>query len=167
MSRTPVRPTRHVATLMIGAALLVGCASPSEPRSEADSVTVHDTWVKAADHGMTAAFGTLTNTGGTQVRIVSASTPAAANVELHEVVSDDGAMTMRPKAGGFVIPAGGDAELRPGGDHIMLMDLTGPLDPGADVDIVVTFDDGSTLPITAQVRDFPGADENYEPHHHG
>lgn len=150
---------------MIGSLLLAGCAAdPAPPSPEADGVTVADTWVKAAQDGMTAAFGTVTNTSDKEVRLVSATTPAAGRVELHEVVSAGGAMTMRPKEGGFVIPAGAETQLQPGGDHIMLMDLTAPLVPGSDVQITATFEDGSTLPITAQVRDFPGADENYDPH---
>lgn len=59
--------------------------------------------------------------------------------------------------------------MRPGGDLLMLMDLKNPLEPGADVDATVTFEDGSTLPCTAQVRDFAGGNEEYSPgsHHHG
>jgi copper(I)-binding protein len=46
----------------------------------------------------------------------------------------------------------------------MLMDLKAPLTAGADVPVTVTFQDGSTLDVTAQVRDFAGANENYQPH---
>ncbi|ANW65001.1 hypothetical protein BCA37_16650 [Mycobacterium sp. djl-10] len=158
----------RIAALLAASTLIAGCASaPETPRPEAELLAVHDFWVKAAADGMTAGFGRLTNTGDREARIVSASAPVAATVELHEVVADGGAMTMRPKPGGFVIAPGADAELRPGGDHFMLMDLTQALTPGTDVQIVATFDDGSTLPITAQVRDFPGADEHYAPGTHG
>jgi copper(I)-binding protein len=160
--------TKHIAVLLTTTVTLAGCSStPGQASVSADAVTVVDAWVKAADDGMTAAFGRLANAGTDDARIVSATTPAAAMVELHEVVPDGGAMTMRPKDGGFVVPAGADVELRPGGDHLMLMDLTGPLRPGSDVEIVATFEDGSTLPISAQVRDFPGADEHYDPSAHG
>jgi copper(I)-binding protein len=50
------------------------------------------------------------------------------------------------------------------------MNLTEPLLPGAEVTLTVEFEDGSTLPVTAQVRDFAGADEVYDPataHDHG
>lgn len=157
--------TLPIAALLV-AVTLTACSSAPEQLS-ADAVTVADAWVKAADDGMTAAFGRLSNTGTRDARIVSATTPAAATVELHEVVADGGAMTMRPKDGGFVVPAGAGIELSPGGDHLMLMDLTGALEPGSDIEIVATFDDGSTLPITAQVRDFPGAEEHYSPSSHG
>lgn len=78
------------------------------------------------------------------------------------VAGAGGGNTMRPKAGGLVVPAGGTHDLAPGGDHLMLMDLTEPLRAGADVELTVVFDDGSTMPVTAQVRDFAGADEEYD-----
>ena len=158
--------------LAIAAALLAivlaGCSTDAEPPQAASAVTVHDVWVKAADHGMTAAFGHLHNDSDQQVRILSATTPVAHRVELHEVVSDgSGAMKMQQKLGGFALAAHSDTELAPGADHLMLMDLTTELIPGSDVEITVTFDDGSTLPISAQVRDFEGADEHYDPGSHG
>jgi copper(I)-binding protein len=45
----------------------------------------------------------------------------------------------------------------------MLMDLKKPLKIGSDVEVTLTFADGKTLPFTAQVRDYSGAEENYEP----
>uniref|UniRef100_A0A5Q5BHF3 Copper chaperone PCu(A)C n=2 Tax=unclassified Mycobacterium TaxID=2642494 RepID=A0A5Q5BHF3_MYCSS len=152
---------------VLAAGLLVGCSGGGQPPTDAAAVHVHDAWVKAADGGMTAAFAHLTNGADREVRITSATTPAAARVELHEVVRDGGMPTMQPKQGGIALPAGADVELLPGGDHLMLMDLTAPLTPGSDVEITATFDDGSTLPITAQVREFPGADEHYGGGHHG
>lgn len=137
----------------------------------AETVQVSEQWAGAADAGTTAVFGTLTNTGHHDVRIVSATSPAAGTVELHEVVSDgSGSKTMRPKDGGLSIAAGGTHELVPGGDHVMLMDLKAPLQPGADVPVSLVFEDGSSLPVTAQVRDFAGGNENYapsSPHGHG
>jgi periplasmic copper chaperone A len=95
---------------------------------------------------------------------VAGSSPAAGRVEVHEVAADGtGGKSMRPKAGGVSIPAGGTHDLVPGGDHLMLMDLVEPLRPGADVTLTVEFEDGSTLPVTAQVRDFAGAGEEYHP----
>lgn len=136
---------------------LAGCGAKDDPM--ASHVTIRDQWSNAADMGMVAVFGTLTNDGDREVRIVSGTSPAARRVEMHQVVGN----VMQPIAGGLVIPAGTSHELRPGGDHVMLMDLTQPLQPGADVTVTLTFEDGSTLPVTAQVRDFPGAGEVYRP----
>ncbi len=162
----------HVAVLF-AAALLAGSAAGCSPRTESPStvgaadsaaaVTVSDQWVKAADTGMTGVFGTLKNSGATEVTVVAATSPAAGSVELHEVVGQPGSTTMQPKAGGFTIPAGGTHVLAPGGDHIMLMDLTTPLRAGNDVEITLRLADGSTSAFTAQVREFAGAGENYQP----
>lgn len=156
------------------AASLTGCsesATKTDAATGAKAVTVSDQWVKAADSGMTAVFGTLKNSGKDEVTVVSATSPAAGRMELHEVVGQPGSTTMRPKEGGFVIPAGGTEVLAPGADHLMMMDLKAPLAVGSDVQVTLTFKDGSTLPFTAQVRTFPGAGENYQPGghagHHG
>jgi periplasmic copper chaperone A len=92
------------ATLLFGAA---GCggdkseaaAKPETVAQPAGGLTVKDPWVKAADKGMTAAFGTLVNSGTTDVTVVSAAS-AVSPMELHEMAMQDGAMVMRPvKAG--------------------------------------------------------------------
>ena len=154
-----------MAVGLITATSAAGCAKSEQRQDEAaKTVTVSDQWAKSADSGMTAVFGTLKNSGHEAARLVSATSPVASTVELHEVVTEaGGSSTMRPKDGGFVIPAGGSHALVPGGDHLMLMDLKQPLAVGSDVNITVKFEDGSTLPFTAQVRDFRGAGEDYQP----
>lgn len=153
------------AIVLIAAAATAGCGTSDKQRDDAaKTVTVSDQWVKAADSGMTGLFGTFKNSGSHEARIVSATSPVAGKVELHEVVAQPGgASTMRPKEGGFVIPAEGSHTLAPGADHVMLMDLKQPLAVGSDVDVTVQFEDGSSLPFTAQVREFRGAVENYQP----
>ncbi len=164
------------AAVLTGTALalavgLAACTESHQEQNMADTVQVSEQWASAADGGMTAVFGTLTNTGHHDVRIVAATSPAAGMVELHEVVSDgSGSKTMQPKAGGLAIAGGATHELAPGGDHLMLMDLKAPLQPGADVPVSLVFEDGSSLPVTAQVRDFAGGNESYQPsspHGHG
>lgn len=150
--------------ILVVALLLSACGGP-DARTMADQVTIQEQWAAATDDGMAAMFGTLTNAGGTEARVTSGSSPAAGMVELHEVVGEAGAKTTRAKDGGLIIPPGGSHELVPGGDHVMLMDLTGPLAPGTEVTVTLAFEDGSTLPVTAQVRDFAGANEEYQPGH--
>lgn len=161
------RLRRAAATALVAAAPLValGCSGNSgAPADAASAVTITEQWAKAADSGMSAAFGQLHNDGDEDVTVVSATSPASATVELHEVVTgDDGVKVMRPKPGGFRIPAGGELALEPGGNHIMFMGLRGPLRTGSEAPVTLTFDDGSTTTFTAQVRDFPGNQENYEP----
>ncbi len=137
-------------------------ASPAAQPATDSALTLVDPWVKAADSGMTAAFGTLVNASDRDVTLVSASSDVSA-MELHEVAAgSDGAMVMRPKDGGFVVPAGGSLTLAPGAEHLMFMDLTAPLRPGDEVDLTVVSDDGASWTFTAPVRTFTGAQEDYQ-----
>jgi copper(I)-binding protein len=155
--------------LSLAAVALAGCtddgatsdATATSPSHEAAALTITDVWVKAADTGMTGAFGILHNDSETPVTVVSASSDVANLVELHETVADaTGEMVMRPVTG-FEVPAGGELELAPGGDHIMLMGLVDPIEPGEEITIVLTTNDGSTLTATAAARTFVGANETY------
>ncbi|TJZ74405.1 copper chaperone PCu(A)C [Rhodococcus oryzae] len=158
------------AALSLGLAL-AGCSSDSdnsadEARPAAESVTLTESWVKAADSGMTAAFGTLVNGSGTDATLVAVSSPISPAVEVHEMaMGPDGAMVMQKKEGGVTIPASGTHKLEPGADHIMFLRLPAPVKAGTDVPLTLTFGDGSTSETTVQVRDFTGANESYEGNH--
>ncbi|MFI6737752.1 copper chaperone PCu(A)C [Nonomuraea sp. NPDC050451] len=127
------------------------------------ALTITDPWVKTGEKGMTAAFGTLVNNTDAELTVVSGTSPLSPKVELHEVVESGGKMVMRPKEGGFVVPAHGSHQLAPGGDHIMLMGVTGKVEPGAEVPFTLTLADGATVRFTAIGKDFAGGKENYQP----
>lgn len=161
-------------TIALSSAVLIalaGCAAnPAENSSSTPagaSITMTDPWVKAANEGMSAGFGTIKNTGEQDVTVTSVTSPASTDLELHETVANEsGAMVMREKNGGFTIPAHSELHLEPGGNHIMLMDLTEPLQPGSEVRMTLKFSDETTFDITAPVKDFAGANENYEGSEH-
>lgn len=165
--------TTRLSVLLAAAALtLTGCASTTpaansdtaaQDTTASDAVSIGDAWVKSAESGMSAAFGELSNDSDADVTVVSATTEASTMLELHETVeNENGEMVMREIEGGFVIPAGEALSLAPGGDHIMLMDLTGPLAAGDEATFTLTFSDDSTYEFTAPVKDYAGANENYE-----
>ncbi|AII11206.1 copper chaperone PCu(A)C [Rhodococcus opacus] len=165
MTRSSLGYTLTAGAVCVGL-LVAGCSSsPQTPSAtQADSVTVTDQWVKAADSGMTSAFAELANTGPGDVRIVSASSPASTRMELHEMApGEGGSMAMRQKPDGVVVPANGTHSISPGGDHLMLMDITAPLTPGTIATFTLTFEDGSTTSFDAAVRDFSGNKEEYLP----
>ncbi|WP_242504360.1 copper chaperone PCu(A)C [Promicromonospora panici] len=163
--------TRLGALLAAAALALAGCGTTvgatdggadGSASSAGQSVAIADGWVKAAGSGMSAAFGGLTNSGSGDVTVVSATTEASSMLELHETVENEaGEMIMREIEGGFVIPAGDTLSLEPGGNHIMLMDLTDPLEAGEEVAFTLTFSDESTYEFTVPVKDYSGANENY------
>lgn len=159
--------TRFGVLLAVAGFALTGCATSTQATEQAttagEAVTMSDAWVKSAESGMSAGFGELSNDSDQDVTVVSASTDASPMLELHETVANDsGEMVMRQKDGGFVIPAGGTFDLEPGGNHIMLMGLTNPLEAGGDVTFTLTFSDDSTYEFTAPVKDYSGANENYQ-----
>src|SRR5699024_11815360 len=99
---------------------------------------------KAGEEGMTSAFGTLTNDTDRDLLLIGARTEASAHVELHETTDDgSGGMSMQEKEGGFPLAAGEQLVLEPGGHHLMLMDLTAPLLPGDEVELILEFEDGT------------------------
>lgn len=162
-------PTRLGVLLAAAALTLTGCASTTTPAADTtavaagDAVAIRDAWVKSAESGMSAGFGELTNDSDTDVTVVSATTEASSRLELHETVeNENGEMVMREIEGGFVIPANGSMTLEPGGNHIMLMDLTAPLVAGDEVTFTLTFSDDTTYEFTAPVKDYSGANETYE-----
>ena len=112
---------------------------------------------------MTGVFGTLTNAGDTDIRLVGGSSPVADAVELHETVMSDEGMVMREADGGLIVPAGGSLVLEPGGHHIMLMDLTDPVPAGADVEVVLQSEDAAEITVVVPARTFAGAEETYAP----
>jgi copper(I)-binding protein len=170
------------AALLCVAALAVsiaGCGSSDDSTTAAPTTSptvstsagaaagvlvVRDPWVKAADKGMTAAFGTLVNDGDADVTITSASTEVSP-MELHEMSMQDGKMVMRAKPGGIVIKAKSKHVLEPGGDHLMMMDLKQPVRAGDELSFTLTFADGRTQTFTAVAKPFTGAQESYAPGH--
>ena len=94
----------------------------------------------------------LENTGGTDDRLVSASAPIAARVELHTHLDDgNGVMQMREVEGGFAVPAGGRHVLARGGDHVMFMGLTQGLTDGMRVPLTLVFENAGEITVQVPV----------------
>ncbi|MFG1917009.1 copper chaperone PCu(A)C [Micromonospora sp. NPDC048898] len=172
-----LRRSATVLATAIMAAGVAGCGSSDSPATaqpgpsasasanpDAGVVGIRDPWVKAADKGMTAAFGTLVNNGDSDVTVTSATT-SVSPMELHEMAMQDGKMVMRQKQGGIVVKARGTHALEPGGDHLMLMNLTKPVQAGDELTVTLTFGDGRTQQFTAVAKPFTGAQESYAPGH--
>ena len=116
----------------------------------AADLTVEHPWSRATAAGAEtgAVYATLRNAGAADT-LLSAESPAAATVEVHEhLMSADGMMQMRAVQGGVAIPAGGAVEFKPHGYHVMLIGLKEPLKQGATV--AVTFVFAKAGRVTAQ-----------------
>ncbi|WP_428928309.1 copper chaperone PCu(A)C [Marinibacterium sp. SX1] len=120
----------------------------------AGEISVSDAYARAsspvAKSG--AAFMTLRNAGDTDDRLVGVSSEAAAKVELHTHKDDgNGVMQMLHVEEGFVVPAGGMHMLERGGDHVMLMGLTGPMTQGDTVTLTLTFEHAGDMVVDVPV----------------
>jgi len=124
------------------AASLAGLAIPARAAEDitAGSLTISHGWTRAAGANATGAgFMTIRNTGPQPDRLLSAATPIARSVELHTSFRDGDVMRMRPVPN-IEIPPGQTVELRPGGNHIMLIGLAEPLRQGSAITLTLTFE---------------------------
>lgn len=135
-----------------------------------DSITLEEGVVRASVEGndMTSIFGTLHNNTDKDVTIIGFTSESLgqARYEIHEVV--DG--MMRQKEGGITIPAGGTHELKPGGDHFMVMEMKSQAHAGDTIDIDLLLDGGTMAHVSGvPVRDLLPGDEDYGDmaHNHG
>ena len=92
----------------------------------------------------------IRNAGDKDVRVVKADNPVSKATELHTYVNEGGVMKMRPIPA-IEIKAKGEAVLKPGGLHVMMIDLKVPMKEGDTVPITLTFDDGSSKQVDARV----------------
>lgn len=150
---------RKLATLIALVPLLAGCA-------QSGSVEITDYWVKSSEMsttgGMTAVYGTITNTTGEDVVLIGGTTAAAGVVEVHEMSMIGGEMKMQEIDGGLVIPAGQSVMLEPGGNHLMLMMLQSDVLAGDTIEVLFDFEGTEDIVLSDVVgKPAEGGDEEY------
>jgi len=120
-----------------------------------DQIVIRDEWIWAApaSQNMTAAYMVIENHGPTEIGLISASSDASRVVELHKMELEDVFMRMH-KIDSIKIPAGGIAELKPGGYHLMVIDLNKELKEDDKVTMTLQFtqDIKRTIMLTAKRR---------------
>lgn len=127
-----------------------------QDESTCDLVYLFNGWARSTVEGAPngAAFGILVNLGDEADTLLSVSTDAAEAVELHEMVmGENDVMQMRPVEGGFVIEPSSYLELRPGGFHIMLINLYEPLEAGEMLDLTLNFEQAGEVEVSLPIRD--------------
>lgn len=107
-------------------------------------------------------FMTITNTGAEDDRLISASSSVAGHMEVHEMAMEGDVMKMRELADGLPIPAGKTVELKPGGFHIMFMELQEPLVEGETVAVTLTFERAGEVEVPLMIGKL-----NAKGHDHG
>jgi periplasmic copper chaperone A len=103
---------------------------------------------KVANAG--AGFLTISNSGKTDDKLIGASADVSKTVELHTHIKDGEIMRMR-QVQSIAVPAGGAAQLKPGGDHVMFIDLKGPLMEGDKVPVTLVFEKAGKIDVVMPV----------------
>jgi copper(I)-binding protein len=139
--------------LPLAAFVLPSLVTPAFAAGLADQLTVVDPYVRMAPPGAkaTGAFMTIRNTSDKDVQVVKADCNAAKVTELHNHINDNGVMRMR-QVKEINVPARGEAQLKPGSYHVMLINMKAPLKDGDKVDITLSFSDGGTKTVQVPVK---------------
>lgn len=148
-------------TRLLLAASLVVLAACQQPAPKADAevapspslVQVSEAWCRPTPNGAKAGacYATLKAERG-DYRLIGITTPAAGMAMIHQMSTEGGVMSMSEMSDGLPVPADQTVVLAPGGTHLMLMDLTGPLVAGETVPLTLTFADGPVVEVPAIVR---------------
>src|SRR5207244_11380241 len=90
--------------------------------------------------------------GSTPDRLIGGAADVAVKVEMHEMSMKNGVMTMRPLDKGLTIEPGKTVKLAPGGYHLMMMDLKGPLKQGDKVPVTLEFEKAGKVTLSLDVQ---------------
>jgi len=130
----------------IAALIALTCGAVS-----AQTVDIQGAWARATVPGQKATGAFMKLTAKESTKLVSISSPAAGTAEVHEMKMDGDVMKMRAVQGGLDLPAGKAVELKPGGYHVMLMDLKAPLAKDSTVALTLVFKDAKGVETKTDV----------------
>jgi copper(I)-binding protein len=128
--------TTMIRSLALAAALF---ATAAQAQTTAP-VKVEGAWARASVQGQSGTGAFMKITAAQALTLTGVASPAAGVAEVHEMKMEGDVMKMRPIAG-LELPAGRTVELKPGGWHVMLLDLKAPLKPGSSVPLTLLFKD--------------------------
>lgn len=136
-----------------GAVATADAAKATDAKASAGPLSVEGAWARATAEGakVGAGYVTIRNSGSAADTLVSVETPSAGRGEVHDMTMEDGVMRMR-RLDGLEIPAGGSVELKPGGKHLMFMNLKERLVEGGSVPLTLKFKSGATISLDLPVK---------------
>jgi periplasmic copper chaperone A len=118
----------------------------------AADVKIEGAWVRAAVTGQSGTGGFMKLTAPANMKLVAVASPVAGIGEVHEMKMEGSVMKMAEVKGGLELPAGKTVELKPGGFHLMLMDLKQFLKVDSQVPMTLTFVNAKGEPSQVQVK---------------
>ena len=155
-------PTRTLKPLLAAAALALSCSA-----ALAQALKIEQPWARPTVQGQVAGGGFLRIVGGASAdRLVGARADVAGRVELHTMTMDGDVMRMR-QVDAIDVPAGRTVELKPGGLHVMFMDLKAPLKTGTRFPLTLRFEKAGEVQVQVQVQPVLPAGPQAGDGHHG
>ncbi len=117
-------------------------------------IAIGHPWTRetAATQSVGGGFLTIRNNGRTPDRLVSATSPASGEVQIHTMSMDGGVMKMRQSKDGIAIPAGQSVELKPGGLHLMFVGLKKPFKQGTKIPATLKFARAGSVQVSFAVQ---------------
>lgn len=148
--KTPAPSVRIVAA---GTGAAAPAPAKVEVETRAGALAIETPWLRATPGGAKVAGGyvTVRNTGAEPDRLTGATIARAGRGEIHTMSTENGVMKMAPVEGGLTIAPGESVALKPGGLHLMFLDLTDGLRAGESVPGTLTFERAGTVPVTFTV----------------
>jgi copper(I)-binding protein len=114
-------------------------------------VEVSDAWVRATGQGQKATGVFMNLTAKKATRLVGVKTDLTTSAEVHEMKMEKDVMKMQAVKA-LDLPAGKTVALKPGSYHVMLMDLSKPLDEGSPVVLTLLFEDAAGVKTQQEVN---------------
>src|ERR1700719_2846299 len=141
----------------LAAAALLACLSAAPALAQeikAGDLVITQAWSRATPGGAKVGSGYLTieNQGSAPDRLTGGSADIADKVQVHEMATNNGVMTMRPLDKGLSIEPGRTVKLAPGGYHLMLLDLKSPLKQGDKVPVTLEFEKAGKVKLSLDVQ---------------
>ena len=161
--------TQTLRRAALAALVLLGAAGPVLAHGyTAGALKIVHPWSRATPNGAKVAGGYLsvTNTGTEPDTLTGASLAAAGRAELHRMSMEGDVMKMAPVEGGLVIRPGETITLKPGGYHLMFLDLKASLRQGEMARGALTFEKAGSVPVEFEVEGI-AAKAPSEAHGHG
>ena len=118
----------------------------------AQTVEIKDAWVRTSVQGQKSTGAFMKITAKENMKLVSASSPVAGVVEVHEMKMEGDIMKMRAVTGGLDLPAGKTVALSPGGYHVMMMDLKAALPKDSTVPLTLVFKDAKGVESKVELK---------------
>lgn len=160
----------RVLFALTSALFAAACGAPAgqtsaheSPAAASATLLIEDQWAAATPQGVDAAAGYLTIANRTNAddRLLSATSPRAARVEIHGMTMDGAVMQMRA-VDGLVAPAGEEVTLGPGGMHLMFFGVSQPFAEGEEIPLQLTFETAGVINVVLPVHS--NATQNHAAH---